>query len=114
MLVGSLQVPGYYNVSPEEEEEEEEEEKEGFISLSMSIYGMPGLLGHNPQFNTTCTILQIASLFHMSYLTPVFRTGFLKSIRLIRNGFLTLYSVWNHYVIVDLVHLRSAYSLKYV
>ena len=37
-----------------------------------------------------CRILQIASLFHMSCLTPVFRPSFLKSIRLMQGPKLRL------------------------
>ena len=66
------------------------------IKLTQLPIGSEGGVILGIRIGVCCTILQIASLFHMSFLTPVFRPGFLKSVRVIRNGFLTFYSVLFH------------------
>ena len=62
------------------------------IKLTLPI-GSEGGVTLGIRIGVCCRILQIASLFHMSFLTPVLRPSFLKSIRLMTKGFLTLYLV---------------------
>ena len=62
------------------------------IKLTLPI-GSEGGVTLGIRIGVCCRILQIASLFHISVLTPVFRPSFLKSIRLMTKGFLTLYLV---------------------
>ena len=63
------------------------------IKLTQLPIGSEGGVILEIRIGVCCTILQIASLFHISFLTSVFRLGFLKSLRFIRNVFLTSYSV---------------------